>query len=198
MSDEQVIQRLTELLREHGRLTHDMIRSDMALPCISVISRRFGSAGVAIGLAGHHSERRPKQLQRFRRGRAIRTHQTGLLRLVLAENGFATIPDGEARFSLNGVAVVVVAATMTLQQGRYVQWRGNIPPSWSELLVVCRMSDTSDFPLDYRVVDRTKLKLDIVRIAPRPSDRLGPVLTTIEDVAERVDAMARPHILAAS
>jgi DNA invertase Pin-like site-specific DNA recombinase len=183
-TDEELIAPLAVAYVRDGALTQRTITNDPFLPGRHTYLKQFGSLGAAFALAGYRSRHYPIRHESGRSLRGLRVLLTGDLRLELESCGLATVPAGPCSFALeSGVTVSVVAVPQRLRADLSPRWDARMPTAFTDLVVVARArSDLAEF-IDFRLVDRDRLR-GVRHCAVGPKTRIDRTAGSTCDLSE--------------
>lgn len=189
LSDEELLEKLSDLLATKGLLSNAVIREDKSTPCPSFVARRFGGLSVAMELAGYAPQGRMKRLGRIKRARSVRTLMTGQLRLSLESIGASAQPLGLDSFQIEELSIACLVAQRSDEHGSII-WKTYVPYRMCDHLIIAKLDDGCDEPTEYRVVERSLVKRGPLFIGIR-LDRISSRFTDIDAVAGRIAWLAK-------
>jgi hypothetical protein len=189
-TDKELLDRLRELLREHGRLSQDLLR-EKAPPDPIIYSYRFGGLSQAYALIGYEPRAGIKNYDRKRRAGIVVDALLGELAEAVRLSGADIVRKRFVRdVVINGSitlsvqpALYFVSPVKSLHRWRFDFLRQKVPT----FTVIARMDQRDERAVDFVLMPAAHIKRTGWRIGPATVERLREFhCPTREELTRRV------------
>jgi DNA invertase Pin-like site-specific DNA recombinase len=188
LTDEEMLDLLSALLRERGTLSAIVIDEAAGLPSSSTYRARFGSLFRAYRLVGFSSFGRDEQYLEI--NRALRELHPGIVARVIESirslKGATVEDEGDGSLQVNGeFSLSIVICRCTRTGGGLLRWKLRLGGSRADITVAVRMQDGNGEILDYYLLPR----LDFGAVRLRLNEENGVFLDAYR--SESLDRLYR-------
>jgi DNA invertase Pin-like site-specific DNA recombinase len=190
LTDEQLLERLRQLLREHGKLSERLLKATPDMPCGHVYSKRFGGLAEAYRRVGYKPYRNLSWVARDQPLVEIRREFVARVVDILKGFGASVWQDVRRQFlSINENLNVGLSITRCRQLKRIKSWRFQLSsPFKPDVTVFARLAPGNETILDYCCVPRSKTnhaQITVSSLTPLTRDiELFADLAFLKDFAE--------------
>ena len=189
-TDEQMLAGLSDLHKKHGRLNPSILASDRTLPAREAYVERFGSLGLAFGLAGDRPDHFRAKYDHARQSSAARAHLAGELRLALAALGVTTKSVKPNLFELGPHRIATRIANPCFQHD-HPFWAVSFAKAVGDVLIVSRHEQAGAAAVDYWLIHLAEFSRTRLSIGPKAyTAAFVPWTTTVDEAADRLRAFA--------
>ena len=157
-TDEELLDRLRQLLRNHGKLSERLLRASLEMPCCQVYTARFGSLAEAYRRVGYKPYRNLSWVERDRALAPIRRQFIAQVADTLKSSGASVQQDARRQFLIVNESLNVrlsIARCRALK--RINSWKLQLAtPFTPDVTVFARLAPGNETILDYFCVPRLK------------------------------------------
>ncbi|WP_343311927.1 recombinase family protein [Ancylobacter crimeensis] len=169
LSDNEMLQRLANLLRETSTLTALIIDERDDMPSSSAYSSRFGSLLRAYELIGYSPQRDYRYIETNRFLRTLHPAQiTAVIQAIEIAGGSVQVDPASELLCVNGeFTVSVVIARCLTTEGGTSRWKIRFDAGLRpDITIAVRMRENNRELLDYYLLPRVDFPVERLRIAP--------------------------------
>lgn len=161
-SDKELLDHLRHLLKQHGRLSKDLISAHRGRPHVSIVVRRFGGLMGAYARIGFRYQRTKESLElQGRLYEIAKPLRRKIIEAVRARDSVVTHgPERGAMLTIDG------KLTISLAMARYTETPARKQPQWDaytrrlrnpKFVIVARMNSRNEEVMDYFLIPRSEI-----------------------------------------